>query len=96
MQALRQVLSPLGLYNCPAHRGAEKARIAGRDAYATPEAARATAGAVEAILDRFDASVQCREVTCLYNGANWWLENAIEGDGLDPAATTPETGDWFL
>ena len=28
MQALRQVLSPLGLYNCPAHRGVEKAKIA--------------------------------------------------------------------
>jgi pyruvate-formate lyase-activating enzyme len=29
MQALRQVLSPMGLYNCPAHRGVPKALIAG-------------------------------------------------------------------
>ena len=35
MQALRQVLTPMGLYNCPAHRGVEKARIA-RHATPTP------------------------------------------------------------
>lgn len=78
MQALRQVLSPLGLWNCPAHRGVDKARIAGREAYATPAQAAATAGATQAILQRFDASTECREVTCLYHATNWWLERAIE------------------
>jgi len=82
MQALRQVLSPLGLYNCPAHRGVEKARIAGRDAYATPAAAEAAASSTQAILARFDAAHECREVTCLYNAANWWLERAIEDPRL--------------
>jgi hypothetical protein len=78
MQALRQVLTPLGLYNCPAHRGVERARIAQRDAYADPERARRAGAGLAALLDRFDASRECREVTCLYNGVNWWLEKMIE------------------
>ncbi len=96
MQALRHVLTPTGLWNCPSHRGAAKALVAGRDAYASPEAALATARAVEGILDRFDAERECREVTCLYHGANWWIERAVAGDGIGPQDALPEREDWFL
>lgn len=96
MQALRQVLTPTGLYNCPAHRGAPKAKIAAADAYATAARSGETSQATSGILDRFDASHECREVTCLYHGANWWLEKAIEDGGLDASATGEERGDWFL
>lgn len=45
MQALRQVLTPTGLYNCPAHRGVEKAKISGLGAFRDPEnAARPASG----------------------------------------------------
>lgn len=96
MQALRQVLTPLGLYNCPAHRGVEKAKIGGKAAYGGAAACHETAAATASILDRFDASVECREVTCLYHDTNWWLERAIEGQGLDRADAVGEAGDWFL
>jgi MoaA/NifB/PqqE/SkfB family radical SAM enzyme len=82
MQALRQVLSPLGVYNCPAHRGVPKARLADRDGYAGAARAHATNAALAGLLGRFDASHECREVTCLYNATNWWLERAVD----DPAA----------
>ena len=78
VQALRQVLTPLGLYNCPAHRGVERARIADRDAFADAERSRRSSLGFATLLDRFDASTECREVTCLYNGVNWWLEKMIE------------------
>ncbi len=78
MQALRQVLTPTGLFNCPAHRGVAKARIAGKDAYADAGATEATAEKLKVLMDDFDASHECREVTCLYNGVNWWLEKMIE------------------
>ncbi len=84
MQALRQVLTPTGLYNCPAHRGVERARIAGRDAYAGAAAAARTGRRLGELMERFDASRECREVTCLYNRVNWWLEKMIE----DPRADT--------
>jgi hypothetical protein len=96
MQAFRQVLSPLGLWNCPAHRGVPKARVGDRDAFAGPEAAAATAGATSALLDAFDASHECREVTCLYHAANWWIEAAIEDPRtLDRAGVAPGE-DFFL
>jgi hypothetical protein len=97
MQSLRQVLTPTGLYNCPAHRGVEKAKIGEAAAYAGEPNAHATAAAVGGILDRFDASHECREVTCLYHGVNWWLEKLVH----DPAADveiepSAERGDYFL
>lgn len=94
MQALRQVLSPLGLYNCPAHRGVPKSRIADKDAFFGADNVRAAQEATAAILDRFDASSECAQVTCLYNSANWMLENAIQnGHKLEESE---ERGDWFL
>ncbi len=96
LQVLRQVLSPLGLWNCPAHRGVQKARIAGRDAYVDAEAAAATARAAEGLLRGFDAAHECREVTCLYNAANWWIEAAVEDPSrLGAPAALPEE-DAFL
>ena len=83
MQALRQVLTPMGTFNCPAHRGVDKARIGGTDAYADAAMAQLTAGQLGDLMDRFDASHECREVTCLYNGVNWWLEKMVE----DPRET---------
>jgi wyosine [tRNA(Phe)-imidazoG37] synthetase (radical SAM superfamily) len=97
MQALRQVLTPMGTYNCPAHRGVEKARVAGADAFANEEQARATGTQLSALMDRFDASRECAEVTCLYNGVNWWLEKLAQ-DPQQEVALEPgdERGDFFL
>jgi wyosine [tRNA(Phe)-imidazoG37] synthetase (radical SAM superfamily) len=83
MQALRQVLTPTGLYNCPAHRGVEKAKIAERDAYKDDASAHATQQGTLEILDRFDASHECRNVTCLYHDVNWWLEELIADPSID-------------
>jgi hypothetical protein len=97
MQALRQVLTPTGLYNCPAHRGEEKAKIAGPQAFRDETAARDTGERLLQLMDRFDASHECREVTCLYNGVNWWLDKMIE-DPREAAEIEPgnERADYFL
>jgi len=94
MQALRQVLTPMGLYNCPAHRGVDKARMGEKDTYACGERATAAGQALANILDGFDASLECRQVTCLYHDVNWWVEGLIAGERELEA--TPETGDYFL
>ena len=94
MQLLRQVVTPLGTYNCPAHRGVAKASLGGKELWADPTAAQA---ATTQILGGFDASNECRNVTCLYNGTNWWLESLIEASTELPAdAPVDESGDWFL
>lgn len=94
MQALRQVLSPLGLWNCPAHRGVAKARMAGKDAFADESRSAQTAAGVAGHLDGFDASRECREVTCLYHTTNWWIEKAIEDPSTLGVAVDGE--DFFL
>lgn len=97
MQALRQVLSPLGLYNCPAHRGVPKALISGPEAFRGEEGLEETGQRVAAILDRFDASHECREVTCLYHDVNWWIESLIQEAGEGVSITPgPERQDFFL
>ena len=95
MQALRQVLTPMGLYNCPAHRGVHKARIGDKDAFADDERAATTGEALAGILDDFDASVECREVTCLYHSTNWWIEELVNTDD-ETFEVGARDGDFFL
>ncbi len=94
VQALRQVLTPTGLYNCPAHRGVERAKIGGKDAFQNDATAEETSGKLAGLLERFDASHECREVTCIYNGVNWWIEQLVASDG--EILPTPESEDYFL
>jgi radical SAM family protein len=97
MQAFRQVLTPTGLFNCPAYRGVERAKIAGKEAYADASAADATNRDLARILDGFDAHAECAAVTCLYNDVNWWLEGLVKGDtALDAVAAGVERADYFL
>lgn len=89
MQALRQVLTPMGVYNCPAHRGVDKALLGGK----TLHASGGCGSALGKILDEFDASQECAQVTCLYHDVNWWIEGLIEGKDLEVG---PESRDTFL
>ena len=96
MQALRQVLSPLGLWNCPAHRGVPKARMDAATAFSDEAATAASGKAITGMLDSFDASHECREVTCLYHDTNWWIEKAIQApEGLTDGPLE-DAGDYFL
>jgi hypothetical protein len=90
MQHFRQVLTPAGIYACPAHRGNERSRIAARTGYATPEEFAGTFEATRTQVARFNAVTECREVTCIYNDTNWWIEGLIEsGEDVIPC-TAPD------
>lgn len=91
----RLVLSPLGLFNCPANRGKETARIGGPDCFASEENIRATLQALADNIVNFDAKSECSKVTCLYNSANWALENYVGGN-LNVMSPLQEVGDYFL
>ena len=94
MQALRQVLSPLGVFNCPAHRGVSKGKIGELDSWSTLEAVSGTSK----LLENFDASVQCQQVTCLYNPVNHFLEALVDSSKPldDLLAAGDDCGDCFL
>lgn len=97
MQALRQVLTPHGTFNCPAYRGVSYARLGEKDAYRDEASVGSTSALTAALLDNFDASERCADVTCLYNQTNWWLEKLIDSDeDLDSIPLSPERHDSFL
>ncbi|MEE2888620.1 MAG: hypothetical protein VX951_14415, partial [Planctomycetota bacterium] len=97
MQALRQVVTPLGTFNCPAYRGVAHAKIGEKDLYKDSAAAAATSESTKNLLDNFDAAHNCREVTCLYHATNWWIEGMIRkgGDHVEIEAAE-ERRDFFL
>lgn len=112
MQALRQVVSPLGVFNCPAHRGIGKARLGDADGWLPVEGAEsnsdtkaevkeatppAQAGTCDS-LTTFDAHKECAEVTCLYHPVNHWIEGLIasDKDPEDLIEPGPEQHDYFL
>ena len=98
MQFFRQVLSPLGLYNCPVYRNQPHGKLGDKEAYSSEALFQATRGRAALLIGKFNAAEQCKEVTCLYNHANWWIEELIESpgklDALQPAATGEP--DYFL
>jgi pyruvate-formate lyase-activating enzyme len=97
MQFFRQVLSPLGLFNCPVYRHVTHAQMGEKHSYATGESTNQTQRKTLELIERFDASEECKEVTCLYNHVNWFLEDLIENPGkLDTLEAGPDRKDFFL
>jgi hypothetical protein len=97
MTFFRQVLSPLGVYSCPVYRNVPSARIGDKDCYADPADSLAVARRTLTILDTFDASSKCREVTCLYNHANWFIEDLLQHpEKLQYLRAAPDRHDYFL
>jgi len=98
MQFFRQVLSPLGMYNCPVYRNQIHGKVGGNEAYSTIENFNQTREQTASLIKNFNATSQCKEVTCLYNHVNWWIEDLIKHpEKLDSVvATTPAEPDFFL
>lgn len=97
MQFFRQVVSPLGVYNCPVYRNVAHARVGERHAYGTPDGAQGALRSTFELIQRFDAAEECKDVTCLYNPANWAIEELIEHpERLDGLTPTAERGDYYL
>ncbi len=93
----RQVLSPLGLYNCPVYRHVPQAQLAEKHAYASDEEYQETRKSMGKLIQTFDASCECKEVTCLYNSANWMIEDLIQNpEKLETLEASPERNDYFL
>jgi molybdenum cofactor biosynthesis enzyme MoaA len=97
MQFFRQVLSPLGVFNCPVYRHVPQAQIGGKHVYASEESLRQAMHNTLRLIETFDASAECKDVTCLYNHANWFIEDLINNPGkLEQLQPTPDRQDYFL
>jgi pyruvate-formate lyase-activating enzyme len=97
MQFFRQVLTPHGVFNCPVYRSVPKAKIADRNGYRDAPSCHETQQKLGDAILRFDAAHECREVTCLYNATNWWLQDLIDHpEKLAELQATAERGDYYL
>lgn len=95
MQFFRQVISPLGVFNCPVYRHVPQALIGEKHAYA--DDLRNTQKNTLRLIESFDAAAECSEVTCLYNHANWFIEDLIQHPSkLGDLEPSPERNDYFL
>ena len=97
MQYFRQVLSPLGVFNCPVYRHVPQALLGEKHAYDTQQGVIETQKNTLRLIEAFDATKECKDVTCLYNHANWFIEDLIKHpEKLDSLGSTFDRGDYFL
>lgn len=97
MQYFRQVLSPLGVFNCPVYRHVPQALLGGKHEYENQLLFKETQKNTLRLIEAFDASNECRNVTCLYNHANWLIEDLIRHpEKLETLQTSEERHDYFL
>ncbi len=97
MQYFRQVLSPLGVFNCPVYRHVPQALLGAKHDYENEELFKETQKNTLRLIEAFDASNECRNVTCLYNHANWLIEDLIRHpEKLDTLEASEERHDYFL
>jgi hypothetical protein len=80
MQYFRTVVTPFGIYHCPAFRGIDIAKIAERDGYLSEEKFKESLQTIARSIRTFEAEKECKDVGCFYNDTNWWLENVIHSD----------------
>ena len=87
-QIYRQIVTPIGIYHCPAYRGDAKALIGARDGYFSQEKYEETCVNNLEVMRKFDASKECKDIVCFYNRLNWWIEDVINSgedvDSIDP------------
>jgi len=97
MQYFRQVLSPLGVFNCPVYRHVPHALLGEKHAYASEAGLQATQKNTLRLIESFDATEECKDVTCLYNHANWFIEDLINHpEKLDSLDSSFDRSDFFL
>jgi MoaA/NifB/PqqE/SkfB family radical SAM enzyme len=77
MQFFRTVVTPFGIFHCPAFRGVEEARIGDPDGYLSERKFKESLKSTAKSILTFDAEEECRDVGCFYNRTNWWLEEFI-------------------
>ena len=80
MQFFRQVVTPIGIYHCPSYRGQLKALLADKNGYDSKDNFSKTIEATEKMLAKFNATQECKDIVCLYNSTNKWIEELIESN----------------
>lgn len=96
MQFFNTVVTPSGIFHCPAFRGVAKAKIAERDGYMGENKFDETQQTLAHSILTFDAERECHVVACFYHHVNWWLEQFIHSGKNVDGIETVEDDNFFL
>lgn len=96
MQFFRTVVTPFGIFHCPAFRGVEEARVGMTDGYRSETKFRETLQRAAELIRTFDAKEECKDVGCFYNRTNWWLEEFIHSKEGVQSLEKIENDNFFL
>jgi MoaA/NifB/PqqE/SkfB family radical SAM enzyme len=77
MEFFRTVVTPFGIFHCPAFRGVIEAKIGEPDGYLSETKFKESLRWAAKSILTFDAREECKDVGCFYNRTNWWLEEFI-------------------
>jgi len=95
-QVFRQILTPTGVYHCPAYRGFDRAKIGEFNAFNTEKKFKETIFANYKNLVRFNPCQQCRDIACFYNQTNRWIEEFIQSGKNIEEIETCEDDNFFI
>ncbi len=96
MQFFRTVVTPFGIFHCPAFRGVEAARIAEQNGYQRERAFKESLKRTAESIMSFDAAGECKDVGCFYNHTNWWLDELVRSPESLEKLEEVEDDNFFL
>jgi MoaA/NifB/PqqE/SkfB family radical SAM enzyme len=96
MQYFSTVVTPSGIFHCPAFRGVEKAKIAECNGYAGSHHFEESKINLTRSLKTFDATEECKVVACFYHHVNWWVENFMDSNNSIDEIAEAEDDNFFL
>src|SRR4030043_925468 len=96
MQFFRTVVTPFGIFHCPAFRGVEEAKIGEPDGYLSGKKFEGSLNRTAESIMTFDAEEECKDVGCFYNRTNWWLEEFIHSKENVHQLEKVENDNFFL
>jgi MoaA/NifB/PqqE/SkfB family radical SAM enzyme len=95
-QFFRTVVTPSGIFHCPAFRGVKKAMIAPAEGYSTEASFKRTIKMLGHSIKAFNAESECKEVGCFYHKVNWWIEDFINSSRNTDEIETIKNDNFFL
>jgi hypothetical protein len=96
IQFFRTVVTPFGIFHCPAFRGVEEARIGDAGGYQSEAKFKESLLRTARSILTFDAEKECKDVGCFYNRPNWWLDEFIHSGEDVQGLEKIENDNFFL
>ena len=96
MQFFNTVITPTGIFRCPAFRGVDQAKIGPCEGYSSQPNFEKTAQNLAREIKAYDSHQECSVVACFYNHVNWWVENIIKSPDTPDSLPVAQDDNFFL